>query len=76
MNNICRHPRKGFRPALLMKAHLTDTKFPGVAAIYLFGSRASPPITSGTGVYIGTSRDGRKGLVLTLAHIFEYRPRG
>lgn len=56
-------------------AHLAGAKLPGVTAIYMLGGRDWPPITSGTGVYIGASRDGRKGLILTAAHIFNASPK-
>jgi hypothetical protein len=56
------------------ESHLAGAKFPCVTAIYMLGTRDWPPVTSGTGTFIGTSRDGKKGLVLTAAHIFHYRP--
>jgi hypothetical protein len=60
---------------LEQEAHLAGAKFPCVTAIYMLGTKDWPPVTSGTGVFIGSSQDGKKGLILTAAHIFNHSPK-
>ena len=61
--------------ALLEKAaHAAGAKHPAVVGLYMLGNDSWPPLGTGSGVYIGTTRDGKKGLILTAAHLFPYDP--
>ena len=58
-----------------LASHQAGARHKAVAAIHLTDEKGAVRLVSGSGTYIGASRDGRKGLVLTAAHLFGYDPK-
>lgn len=70
------HPEADTDGDLLAESasHKAGAEHRALVRIYLAGGKISMQESVGTGVYIGPGRDGRRGLLLTAAHLFEYDP--